>query len=124
MSLLTLTSPNAAPGWDEELRILRGLLELRRRGRFDGVWAENGRLFVREDALGDRRLLRWKDAAELVAAIVPRKPAARETIAFPIADRKPNENPTEVHRKPAARAVSTPPASQRPVRVGAAGRAR
>src|SRR5581483_93151 len=112
MSLLTLTSPNAAPGWDEELRILRGLLELRRRGRFDGVWAENGRLFVREDALGDRRLLRWKDAAELVAAIVPRKPAARETIAFPIADRKPNGSPPKtrgargVHppRKPAASA--------------------
>ena len=69
----------------EKDQIVRGLLSLRLFGKLQGVWLNEGKLYVREIAVGPPELLPWKRAAEMVGFnlnAVERKPVQRETFKF------------------------------------------
>jgi hypothetical protein len=72
----------------EKDQIVRGLLSLRSSGRLQGVWLNEGKLYVREIAVGPPEFLPWKRAVEIVGFNlngVQRKPVQRETFKFTLA---------------------------------------
>jgi hypothetical protein len=66
------------PDFADELAIIHGLLALRRAGRIGALWIEHGVIRTRTGLFGSPQRLSWADAAEMVAAIAPRKPASSE----------------------------------------------
>ncbi len=70
--------PGNLPDEPERFRILKGLLELCRAQKIDGIWTynEGTRIGIKSHALADIEYLSWANAAAMIAT--QKKPALRE----------------------------------------------
>ena len=74
--LIRRKGPPGVPPELERMAILRGLLELGRRGKIDGVWYEDHskRLSIKRTPYSEIARLSWEDAAAMILAESERKP--------------------------------------------------
>lgn len=59
-------TPRQSPRLEEQIKIVRALLALRRAGRIPAIWVEQGRISV-DMGYGTQQRITWQQAARLAA---------------------------------------------------------